>query len=60
METFWLGETLSKSSIQSKRNVSNQFAEYLYLLFDDADHIPLDSESVLARGRLVCLLPATT
>ena len=33
---------------RAKGNVSNRFAEYLYLLFDDADHIPLDSESVFA------------
>lgn len=62
METFWLGETLSTSTVQIKRKyiyLSNQFTEYLYLLFDDSDHIPLDSESIFVRGRIVCLLPTT-
>ena len=46
METFWLGETLSKSDENSDEPYVEVYAdrksEYLYLLFDDSEHIGLD------------------
>lgn len=41
METFWLSETLSGSYRFSTWLVADD-SEYLYLLFDDSHHIPLD------------------
>ena len=48
METFWLGETLSElhaSIISHEWLPLTYVVEYLYLLFDDSQHIPL-SENV--------------
>lgn len=44
METFWLSETLSELGWagRSSRVSADVVPEYLYLLFDDSDHIPLD------------------
>lgn len=39
METFWLSETLSECKVRVCLT-----PEYLYLLFDDSDHIPLNGK----------------